>query len=594
MKVELLAPAKDVSIARSAILSGADAIYIGGNGFGARIGASNDISDIADLVKFAHSYNAKVYMTMNTLLFDNELVEARKQAVEAFNVGVDALIVQDMAYLEMGLEIELHASTQTVNFTADRVKFLEQAGFARVVLERGLSLNEIIEIRKQTNVELEAFIHGAICVGYSGQCYFSKAVTGRSGNRGECAQLCRGEYDLIDGKGVLIAKNESLLSVGDMCLGGSIKQLIDAGVCSLKIEGRLKNESYVVNNVAYYNQILNDLGVERVASGVSDASFDPNPTKSFLRKPTRYFFDDKRNLVSAPTRSLGELVGIVERIAQGSMILQNGNKINNGDGICWMNDERMFGTNVNKVESDRVFANNLESLRVGVEVFRNLDIKFNPTYKDVERRIDVDITIDQNIVTAVDVNGFQSQIDLPVGEIAKNADRARESLIGGFSKSGDTIFSVKSVNIMESQITFLPSSEINRLRRELLQNLTEERLRRYARRERTTTPQQSTETINLEPAASYLTNVSNEASKTFYRRFGVINFEQCLDIDKDFTGKELLRSRYCVRRERGICPKTTNGGTKENAESLYIVNNGKRFELRFECDRCEMVILPSS
>lgn len=593
MKIELLSPAKDVVIGRSAILSGADAVYIGGSSFGARVGAGNDMSEIGGLVEFAHGFGARVYMTMNTILFDDELELARAQAMEAWNVGVDALIVQDMAYCEMGLPIELHASTQTFNFSAERVKFLEDVGFARVVLERGLSLSEIKNIRKNSGVELEAFIHGAICVGYSGQCYFSQAVTGRSGNRGECAQLCRSSYDLVDGQGLILGKNESVLSVGDMCMGERVKDLIDAGVCSLKIEGRLKNESYVVNNTSYYNRILNAMGVERSSSGVSEARFDPNPGKSFLRRKTVYFFDNRRAVVGAPTRSLGEYIGTVERVGQGTVFVNGGGVLKNGDGICWVEGGDIKGVNINKVEGGRIEGRGLDGLRVGSEVYRNNDNGFEVSSKDVDRKIEVKITVDKGLIKVIDSDGFCSTVEMPRGEVANNVEKARETIEKGLKKSGDTIFRVVEVNLEKSvELPFLPMSVVNELRRGLLDKLLRDRVGRYVRRERQTPDLKRFDGQIVD----YLANVSNRLSRDFYKRLGMVVAEDALEVSGNFDDKVLLRSRFCVRRERGLCSRKERNvadnasGRPKNAEDLFIINNGRQFRLSFDCELCEMSV----
>lgn len=592
MKIELLAPAKDVCIARSAIVSGADAIYIGGDGFGARVGASNSMLEIGGLVEFAHKFGVRVYLTMNTILYDNELEGARKQALAARECGVDALIVQDMAYLEMGLPIELHASTQMFNFSAEKVKFLEDAGFARVVLERGLSLAEIREIRSKSGVELEAFVHGAICVGYSGQCYLSQAVTGRSGNRGECAQLCRSRYDLVGSDGALIAKNDSVLSVGDMCMADRVKDMIDAGICSLKIEGRLKNESYVVNNTAYYNRILNDLGVERASDGYSVARFEPNPGKSFLRKPTHYFFDNKRNKVGAPSKSLGELIGVVESVNNGSIVVSNGKVLNNGDGICWLVGGDVEGANVNKVEGNSVIGRGLESVMIGDEIFRNQDIKFDVSSKDVSRKIAIKVNLG-SVLEATDEAGNRVEIAIGECEVASNRDRAIDGLKSGLSKSGDTIFEVTQVQISSVDVPFMPSSKVNELRRELLCKLEEARLNAYVRRD--LLPKKNYPKFDFK--SNYLLNVSNDRSGAFYRKCGVENIEDAIEKIGIYDNVDLLRSRFCVRREKGICPKEMQQKTRQNqvdqhgnALDMTIINNGRSLRLTFDCNRCEMIV----
>ena len=379
--IELLAPARNEEVARTAIDCGADAVYIGGPAMGARRAAANSVEEIARVVEYAHRFGVRVYVTMNTLLYDSELAEAEALARKLAEVGVDALIVQDMAYLRMGLPIELHASTQTFNASSEQVAFLADCGLKRVVLERNLSLADIRTIADQNDVELEVFVHGAVCVGYSGRCFLSRSMSSRSGNRGDCMQACRLSWDLEDASGRKLFREKHLLSVCDMDLSGRIGELLDAGVCSFKIEGRLKDETYVRNVVSYYRQAIDrELQsrphLSRSSVGLSKVDFVADLRKTFSRRGGEYFFDGVRRGVAEfdTPKAMGERLGRVAAV-RGSKIRIDGpkTKIVAGDGLCYMTPNGLIGTNVNGVEGDMVVLNRAEGLRVGVEVFRNYD-----------------------------------------------------------------------------------------------------------------------------------------------------------------------------------------------------------------------------
>ena len=615
-RVELLAPALNTNIARSAILSGADAIYIGPPKFGARAAAANTMKEIEELCKFAHQFHAKIFLTTNTLLLDTEIKEAQTLALDAWNAGVDALIVQDMAYLKMNLPpIELHASTQTTNLTTEKVNALHKAGFARVVLERALSLKEIQEISDNTSVELEAFIHGAICVGYSGACTLSGFLAnGRGGNRGACAQACRANYDLVDSLGKTIRKNEPILSVQDFALGENIIQMVGAGIHSLKIEGRLKDERYVVNNVAYYNQILTKNNIPRTSLGRSHTEFTPNPLKSFSRSSGVYFFNDKRASVRAATKSLGEPLGEVQQIDNLNITINHSeHKLNNGDGVCWSDEKgRVMGANINgasthinSVGDDFLLLSNTNGLVTGMKLYRNFDISFKPEI-GLKRNIGIKIILNDSEITAeINDSLFVSH---PIGRTAdKLADKLTDKLMDRFeratneelsknnitsilSKSGDTIFNVTDIEIASSYVPFIPNSTLATIRRELLDKLRNVVLSKHSRRERVVVEDIDNERISGSGKLDGLdgleaSNVSNSLSEEFYRSKGYESIKKALEVSGKYDGEQLMVSKYCIRRELGLCGN--------NNTSLYLTNNGRKVELRFDCKRCEMSLWAS-
>ncbi len=385
-KIELLAPAKNLVCGISAINHGADAVYIGGPQFGARAAACNSLVDIEKLVAHAHQFGAKVYVALNTVFDDRELELAVQLCHQLYGIGVDALIIQDVGLLESDLPpISLHSSTQMNNRTVDKVRFLEKVGFQQVVLARELSLSQIKEIRAATSVPLEFFIHGALCVSYSGQCYISEVMAGRSANRGECAQFCRHKFTLKDGQGKILAKDRYLLSLKDLNLSAHLGALIDAGISSFKIEGRLKDENYVKNVTAYYRQALDkiideDGGLQRSSSGRCSFGFIPDPSKSFNRGQTDYFLTDQRNRPGAieSPKSTGQRLGKVEHAEKRFFVLETGEEINNGDGLCFFDPEKgLVGIKVNRVENGKIYPKDPVVLPIGLTVYRNSDTAFN-------------------------------------------------------------------------------------------------------------------------------------------------------------------------------------------------------------------------
>lgn len=612
-KIELLAPAANLLFGKAAITAGADAVYIGGPGFGARKAAGNSVEDIAQLVRFAHGYGARVYVAMNTLLLDQEIEDAQNLAHQLYNIGVDALIVQDMAFLEMDLPpIALHASTQSFNLTPQRVEFLSGAGFSRVILERGASLETITQIRQSTDVQLEAFVHGAICVSYSGQCYLGHSLCGRGGNRGACAQACRSRYNLENEKGQRLLSNVNILSTKDLNLCDSLDELLEAGVCSLKIEGRLKELSYVVNNTAYYHQKLEEMGVQRTSSGMVSINFEPDPIKSFSRGFTHY------NLHGAAlgwgsgnsTRSIGQPIGTVVSVASDYVVITGAaGVLSNGDGICFMDRAGMMrGTNINTVQNERVYPNNLEGLEKGVAIYRNHDNNFSPDEKSVSRTIAIYPKVrwasggSSLTLSVVDQDGYSAQVTLnqPL-EPAKNADMALSNLRTAMAKTGGTIFQAVDLDVKpDSQgfVPFIANSSINNLRRELLERLLEARIASHKPEPR--------KTSSIEPLAEpieldFRANISNSLAMKFYQELGFVVKEQAAELQEStfLLNRPVMLTPYCIRREVGCClmGKQFDGSASlpklkiSPQERLFIENNGQRFELQFDCAACQMTVL---
>ena len=594
--IELLAPAKDFETAVDAIDCGADAVYIGAGKFGARHSATNSVEDIARVAEYAHRYGVKVYATLNTLLYDNELEEAKAQAERLIKAGIDALIVQDMAYWKMDLPIPLHASTQTNCVSPDKVKFFEEIGFERAILERSLSKSEIAEIRKATSIELEAFVHGAICVSQSGRCFFSRSTSERSGNRGECSQPCRLEYDLCNEQGEVIIKSKHLLSVRDFDLSARLGEMIDLGISSFKIEGRLKDRTYVRNIVSLYRQLLdreiakrND--VERSSVGRSTIEFEPNAARTFTRGAGEYFFDGKRRGVASfdTPKAMGEHIGKVVKTDRRGIILDRKHDLTTGDGVCFISNGSLVGTNVVGVEGDRVQLNRYDGVAVGMELFRNYNRLFSQAVERsrVKRVISADLLLqfsEENItLTATDESGISATATIfQPSEEARDKAKGEEALRRQLMRSGDTIFEVRNIEI--SEVRFAPMSVIGALRREVLELLEKERLARHKK------SGSITEKRISEYPSKRLTpqdNVTNHLAREFYTECGVEEIAEGLDCRATTTGEQVVISDYCIRREIGECllEKPRLRG------DLYLVRGTKKYRLCFDCKACQMKII---
>ncbi|MEG1623218.1 MAG: U32 family peptidase [Alistipes sp.] len=597
-KIELLAPAKDLKAAMAAVDYGADAIYIGGARFGARRTAGNSIEDIAQVVAYAHRFGVRVYCTLNTLVYDAELAEAETQARELIATGIDALIVQDMAFRRMNLPIELHASTQMWNASPEKIVFLEKCGFARTILERALSLNEIRAIRAATTHDLECFIHGAICVGYSGRCFLSRSMTAdRSGNRGVCSQPCRLTWDLVDEQGQRIIERKHLLSVRDLNLSAHLGELIDAGVTSFKIEGRLKEIDYIKNVVAYYRELLDRILAKRPdcvrsSVGESQPDFTPNPIKSFTRGESDYFFSGKRVGVTSfdTPKSIGEFLGRVERVEKKVFHLDRPVEVTAGDGLCFLTPNGLSGTNVNGVNATAIEPNRMDNILPGVAIYRNDDHRFNlslersRTRRVIPVKAEVRIARDRAYVRFEDAEGASCEVVREGAfELAKDAVKMIATIRSQMMKSGETLFDVREVNTGDGH-WFVPVSLLAEIRREGLEKLLQKREQR----------QLSHQILPEELSAIYPStqlmaeeNVTNKLAEQFYRDHGVTDIEQGFDLGGSTVGRRVMCSAYCIRREIGACLRER----PSLKEPLYLVRGAFRYRLEFDCKRCEMSLI---
>ena len=596
--VELLSPAKDLACGIEAVNHGADAVYIGAPKFGARSAAGNSIADIEQLCTHAHLYRSRIYVALNTLLKDNELEEARRMAWSLYEAGVDALIVQDMALLEMDLPpIPLHASTQMDNRTVEKVRFLEQAGFSQVVLPREFTIEEIRNVTQQTHVALEVFIHGALCVSYSGQCYLSAALSGRSANRGECAQYCRLPYAMVDADGREIAQGKHLLSLRDLNQSVHLAELIEAGVTSFKIEGRLKEVSYVKNITAYYRQLLDKIleekAIRRASDGTCRFTFTPQPEKSFNRGFTSFFLHGRQREITAfdTPKSQGEYVGQVKEMKGNSFTLAGTSVLNNGDGLSFFNARgELEGFRVNRVEANRIYPQEMPTLRPKMKLYRNFDQAFEKKLAkpSAERRIAVDITFSDHAfgftLEMTDESGARVAIARPFQkELAQKPQT--ENIRTQLAKLGNTPFDPREIRIGLSLDFFVPSSLIAEMRREAVERLLLLRKINYRREVR-----KKTETEALYPLKklTYLGNVLNEKAKAFYQKHGVQTIEYAYEREKN-PGVPLMFTKHCLRYSFGWCPRFQQGKSPFR-EPYYLVWKQVKLRLAFDCKHCQMLV----
>ncbi len=605
-KIEILAPAKDLIHGMAAINSGADAVYIGAPQFGARSNATNSIEDVAELVKYAHLFNAQVFVVINTILYDNELETCRKMIFELYDIGVDALIVQDMAIMEMDLPpIVLHASTQANNRDADKIKFLKDAGMKRVVLARELNLHQIKEINEASDVELEFFVTGALCVSFSGNCYMSVANGERSANRGSCAQNCRLPYNLIDGHGDTLIKNSHLLSIKDFDVSDQIPNLIEAGVISFKIEGRLKDIVYVKNNVSYLRQKLdafleqNSDKYEKASSGKCTFTFDSSLDKSFNRGYTDYFVNERHQSIGSweSPKSKGQYIGKLIKTVGKSYEIENGNLLNNGDGLCFINENNEAdGIYVNRAENGFVFPNVLKEIKDGTFIYRNNDaafIKIAEREDSAVRKISTSLLLFENEngfeLTATDEDGNISSVMLVhPKETTKNNESIEENFKINLAKTGFTPYVADEISVVFSQNWFLPISKINEMRRTVFEQLSEIRLTNYHREEH-----QLVKTSHPYPETKldFMYNVANKLARKFYERHGVTEIEKAFELQWDPGKSRVMTTKYCIKYELEKCPKYHKDTMETKLKEPLVLKQGElEYKLKFNCKPCEMEI----
>jgi len=603
--IELLAPAKDHACGKAAVDHGADAVYIGGPAFGARAAAGNTLTDIARLADYSHRYRAKVYMTLNTILFDHELEEARDLVRQAWDAGVDALIIQDMGLLELDLPpVPLIASTQMHNLEVSHIRFLEQVGFQRVILARELGLEEVRAIRENTTIELEAFVHGALCVSYSGRCYLSYTLGGRSANRGTCGQPCRLPWDLVDTHGKKILTNRYVLSLKDMDRSDYLAELIDAGVTAFKIEGRLKDIAYVKNITALYRRRLDALiegrsDLRRASSGSTTVSFAPMATKTFSRGATAYFLTDQDDDIWSPdtSKSIGEVIGKVKMSSQNWFTLSEGyDTVNAGDGLCYFDRNReLKGLQVVKlIEEGRVQVHTPPGdLKPGMTIYRNHDHRFLKQLEtaSAERTLGVRLTLSETPdgfeLKALDEDGIKAVVKHSMPKLAaEKPEQARETIRKQLSRLGDSMFHLTGLEI-QTPAYFLRTAELNLMRRDLIIALEENRRLSYDRPTRSPEPQPPARYPASDLDASY--NVSNEAAKAFYRRHGVRTISECFDLHTPVSGEVVMTTRHCLRRCLRACPREAS--PVKLALPLTIIYAQRRFRLHFDCTLCRMLVL---
>ncbi len=617
-KLELLSPAKNLECGIAAIRHGADAVYIGAPRFGAREAAGNSIGEIEQLAAEARIFGVKTYVALNTILYDNELEEAGRIIRQVYEAGADAVIIQDFGILEMDLPpIALHASTQANNFTVDKIKFLEAIGFKRAVLARELSLEQIGEIAGQTTIELEAFVHGSLCVSLSGQCFMSHTVGGRSANRGACAQPCRKKYDLSDATGKIIVRDKHLLSLKDLNRSNSIRELSDAGVRSFKIEGRLKDIGYVKNVTAYYRMELDKVLEEKpefsaASLGKTTFFFTPDPSKSFQRGSTEYFLRGRKDPVAGmdSPKSLGEEIGEVTRITSDSIQVTGTKQISNNDGLTFVGrNGESTGLKVNKTENGFVYPDRMNGVFAGAKIYRNSDHTFQMALerKSAERKIPVKITLSETL------DGFTVQValvaahegaptrDAPTGFSmlmskvpANDSAKSHENIIRQLAKSGDTPFLVTDIETSGNEQYFFTSQQLNELRRGLLDLLLKELtiLPSTRRIKDQTIPFKTINNTIPYPtdAFHFENNISNRLAVKFFRRHGIENSEMAVE-KRQVSGRLLvMTTKHCLKYELGFCPKFGGTSPTQFTEPFFLQDGANRFELEFDCRKCMMKV----
>ena len=604
-KVEILSPAKNLVQGMAAINAGADAVYIGAPQFGARSNATNSIEDIEELVRYAHLFKAQVFVVVNTILYDHELEDCKKLIHQLYAIGVDALIVQDMAVLEMDLPpIVIHASTQANNRDPKHVKFLKDAGMKRVVLARELNLDQIRDISNATDVELEFFVSGALCVSFSGNCYMSIANGERSANRGSCAQNCRLPYNLIDGTGKTLIANSHLLSIKDLDLSDQLPNLIEAGITSFKIEGRLKDMVYVKNNTSYLRKkldafLVNNEKFQKASSGRTFYNFEAEIDRSFNRGYTDYFVNKRTEKIGSweSPKSQGQLIGKLIEVKANGYVIENSDLLNNGDGLYFINENgEPDGAQVNIIINNIVVPNTFKPLKPGTIIYRNSDANFNRLVERDDsaiRKIGVALkfteTNDGFKLLANDEDGHESESSfLSEKELAKNEESTTPNIKKNLSKTGNTPFIVDEVDVEFSNNWFLPISKINEIRRIVLEQLIEIRVKEYHREEF-----QITKTNHPYPVSQldFTYNVSNQLARQFYKRHGVTEIEKAFELQWDPGKSRVMTTKYCVKYELGKCARFQRDSMGEKVvEPLTLKHGEVEYKLKFNCKPCEMEI----
>ena len=600
-KIELLAPARNLECGIEAINHGADAVYIGSPKFGALAAAVNSLEDNAALVEYAHLYNVRIYVTVNTILKEEELKETEEMIRELYRIGVDALIVQDMAIAKLELPpIPLHASTQMDNRTVDKVKFLRDAGFRQVVLARELSLREIGKIHEACpDIPLEVFVHGALCVSYSGQCYVSQACFGRSANRGECAQFCRLPFSLVDAEGKMIAKDKHLLSLKDLNQSEELEALLDAGASSLKIEGRLKDVSYVKNVTAAYRQKLDAIFARRkeytrASSGKCRFDFKPQLDKSFSRGFTRYFLHGRsKDIFSFDTpKSLGEEMGTMKESRGNYLTVAGVKSFSNGDGVCYLDEQgRLQGFRINRVDGNKLYPQEMPRIKPRTMLYRNFDQEFERILarKSSERKIAVCILLAENnfgfSLTMTDEDDNSVTLTLPRDREPARTPQA-DNLKNQLAKLGNTPFEAERIDIDFSENWFIPASVLSELRRQLVEQLIIARKVNYRRELAVWKP--TTHTFPQQ-TLSYLGNVMNTRAASFYQDHGVKEVEPAYE-KQPVEAAVLMFCKHCLRYSMGWCPIHQRERSPYKEPYYLVGTDGKKFRLSFDCKNCQMKV----
>ena len=596
-QLELLAPAKNLACGIAAIDHGADAVYIGAPKYGARAAVGNSVDDIRQLCDYAHQFGAKVYVTLNTIVYDDELDEVSRLIDQLAEIGVDAVLVQDMGLLQFmqGKPFEIHASTQTDNRSADKVRWLQQTGFSRAVLAREMSAEEIAEIHRQVpDMELEVFVHGALCVSYSGICYASQHCFQRSANRGECAQFCRMRFSLVDADGVEIEHERYLLSLKDLKQSDNLERLIEAGAVSFKIEGRLKDVTYVKNVTAAYSERLNAIIRRhpekycRASKGQCEYTFTPNLDRTFNRGYTTYFVNGRQpDIASFDTpKAVGEFVGRVKEIRHDSFNVAGTASFANGDGLCFLNTNRQFeGFRANRVVGNRIYPFKMPAgLRPGMSLYRNNDQEFERILSKPSATRKIPVTISLRAVA----DGFElscEEVTLHfVAEHQLAQKSPRENVMRQLSKLGDTIYVCKDVDVPADFNFFIPNSQLSDMRRQLVEALLQQKpaprpLLRLGERKRTG---------DSKPAYTYLNNISNHQAAAFYGTNELSAYEL-----KGGDGP-IMQCRHCLRYALGYCVKRGGKRPTWHEPLSLVLGDGRRFRLEFDCKQCQMNVYASN